>query len=979
MITRLTEPYSEEAIRSSLTPLVKGWFQDEFGTFSPPQRFSILNIKKRKNTLISSPTGSGKTLSAFLAVLDDLARLAQDKQLEDRVYCIYISPLKALGNDIEKNLQRPLAALNERNGEDLGIRVGVRTGDTTPYERQKMLKKPPHILITTPESLAIMLTSPKFSDLLRGIDWTIIDEVHALADNKRGTHLALVLERLAQHTEFTRIGLSATVAPLERVAQFLVGRRECDVVDVTYTKSLDIKVVSPVKNVMSTSHENLAKKQYDLINELVQEHKTTLIFTNTRAATERVVHNLKERFPTQYNDQLETIADESDEQGDVRTSIAAHHGSLSKEHRLAVEDRLREGSLKCVVSSTSLELGIDIGYVDLVILLGSPKSVARALQRIGRSGHKLHATAKGRIIVLDRDDLVECSVLAKHAIERHIDTVHIPENCLDVLAQEVYAHAIEKQTTILELYQTITKAYPYFSLTRKQLREVVEYLAGEHVSLEDRNVYAKIWYDKETGAIGRKGKMARVLYSTNVGTIPDQTNVIVKIGEAAIGSISEPFLESLKKGDVFVLGGDVYEFNYSRGMTAQVRAAHGKKPTVPSWFSEMLPLSYDLAIHVQTLRKYLRELFEQEKSKEEIVTWLQEYLPIDEDAATSIYEYAKQQHLFSIIPHQYHITIEYFQDRNHTYTIFHTLYGRRVNDVISRAVAFAAGKMGSGDIELGITDNGFYFRHTRPLQAKRALLALKHNELREVMSLALEKSEVLTRRFRHCAGRGLMILRNYKGHKKSVGKQQVSSRILMSAVKRLPESFPIYQEAVREVLEDKMDFTNAQAVLKGIGDGRITVTEHQTALPSPFAFALVLQGYADVMRVEERQEFLKRLHQEVLAKIALGKKGEQVQELVKPEDFSYEEHWHEEQKQEEHQEQDEKLLLKEQLYTVAKKTGMPASFVYETQRLIEEETTGYPQSYVSWLSELLSETIPTVYPDELTKFLKKKLPEIQWR
>jgi len=529
------------------------------------------------------------------------------------------------------------------------------------------------------------------------------------------------------------------------------------------------------------------------------------------------------------------------------------------------------------------------------------------------------------------------------------------------------------------LYGLVIRAYPYRTLSRKQLREVVEYLAGEHASLEERNVYAKIWYDKETGIISRKGKMARVLYQTNVGTIPDQTNVIVKIGDAAIGSISEPFLESLKKGDVFVLGGDTYEFNYTRGMTAQVRVAHGKRPTVPSWFSEMLPLAYDLAMHIQTLRKYLSELFEQEKNKEEILAWMQEYLPIDRNAATSVYEYVKQQHLFSEIPHTNKISIEYFQDKNHKYTIYHTLYGRRVNDVLARAVGYAAGKMGSGDVELGITDNGFYLRHNKPVQAKRALLLLKSSELREVMVRALNNSEVLTRRFRHCAGRGLMILRTYKGRTKTVGKQQVSSRILMSAVKRLPESFPILQEAIREVLEDKMDILHAQTVLERIEQGRTVVTEHNTALPSPFAFSLVLQGYADVMRMEERQEFLKRLHQEVLAKIALGARKELVEELVKPEDFSYETHWQEEVASESESLEQTEFSLKEQLYRVAKTTQMPSPYVYETQRLIQGETTGYPQNYISWLSELLSGTVPKAYPDELVVFLKKRLPEIQWR
>lgn len=979
MTTRLTTPYTEEEILGSLTPLVKGWFLDTFGAFSPPQQYSILNIKKRKHTLVSSATGSGKTLSAFLAVIDDLVRASQEETLEERVYCVYISPLKALGNDIEKNVTRPLNALTKRHGEDLGIRVGVRTGDTTPYERQKMLKHPPHILITTPESFALMLASPKFSQLLHGIDWTIIDEIHALADNKRGTHLTLSLERLAQHTQFTRIGLSATVAPLERVAQFLVGKgRECDVVDTAYTKDLDVQVLSPVKNIMSASHQELINKQYELINDLVQEHRTTLIFTNTRAATERVVHNLKERNPTHYTDELAVIDDESDEQGEVRTSIAAHHGSLSKEHRLAVEERLREGSLKCVVSSTSLELGIDIGYVDLVILLGSPKSVARALQRIGRSGHKLHATAKGRIIVLDRDDLVECAVLTKHALERHIDTIHIPENCLDVLSQDVYAHAIQGRVHINDLYDTVTRAYPYRSLTKKQLRSVVRYLAGEYTSLEERNVYAKIWYDQETGMIGRKGRLARVLYVTNIGTIPDQTSVAVKIGQATIGSISEPFLESLKKGDVFVLGGDVYEFGYSRGMTAQVRAAHGKRPTVPSWFSEMLPLAYDLAVHIQTLRKYLSELFTQKKSRADVLSWITDYLPVDDDAATSLYEYAKQQHSFSELPHLHRITIEYYQDRGARYAVFHTLYGRRVNDVLSRATAFAAQKMGSGDVEIGLSDNGFYLRSKRPIQAKRAFTALKAQELPEVMGRALEKSEVLTRRFRHCAGRGLMILRTYKGRKKTVGRQQVSSRILMSAIRRLPEDFPLYQEAVREVVEDKMDLPRAQHVIAQVQEGGISVSEHTTSLPSPFAFSLVLQGYADVMRAEERHEFLRRLHKEVLAKISL-QDAETAKELVRPEDFSYEEHWEEREEQQEEEQHNEEDSLKHDLFAAAKIAGMPPHHVYDTQRLIEGERTGFSEHYLRWLTELLSGTVPEAYSDKLIQFLKRVLPEISWR
>jgi len=392
--------YKKEEILSALHPLVIEWFNSQFKDFSEPQRFSIVNIHQRENTLISSPTGSGKTLSAFLSIISELARLSEQEQLEDKVYCIYISPLKALANDIEKNLNEPLKGIKElaeKKGKKIKIRTAIRTGDTSASEKSSMLKKTPHVLITTPESLAIILCAPKFREKLRDVKWVIVDEIHALASGKRGVHLSLSLERLQNLANFTRIGLSATVSPLEEIAKFLVGiedtrkekYRTCRIVDTQFIKKLDLKVLSPVENLIRSSHEDMHKKMYELIDTLIQSHKTTLIFTNTRAATERVVHHLKDKFPKNYTGIIDT------ESGKIGDFIGAHHGSLSKDHRLNIENRLKQGKIRCVVSSTSLELGIDIGYIDLVILLGSPKSVARALQRIGRSGHKLHDEAKG--------------------------------------------------------------------------------------------------------------------------------------------------------------------------------------------------------------------------------------------------------------------------------------------------------------------------------------------------------------------------------------------------------------------------------------------------------------------------------------------------------------------------------------------------------------------------------------------------------
>jgi ATP-dependent Lhr-like helicase len=563
------------------------------------------------------------------------------------------------------------------------------------------------------------------------------------------------------------------------------------------------------------------------------------------------------------------------------TGIGAHHGSLSKTHRHRIEDSLRKGLLKCVVCSTSLELGIDIGYIDLVILLGSPKSVSRALQRVGRSGHQLHATTKGRIIVLDRDDLIECSVLLKSALERKIDKIHIPSNCLDVLAQQIYGICITEKLHVSELLAMVKQSYCYRDLNDEDFYSVIHYLSGEHVSLEDRHVYGKIWYDPDTGMVGRKGKLARVIYMTNIGTIPDESGVIVKVGAEVIGMIDEGFLERLRRGDVFVLGGSTYEFLFSRGMVTQVRAAVGKKPTVPSWFSEMLPLSFDLANDIGRFRRLMREKFESKMSKRDVLDFVNSYLYVDENAANAIYSYMREQHDFSVIPTDREIIIENYMADDKKYSVFHSMYGRRVNDCLSRAVAFALSKTQKRDVEIGVTDTGFYIAAKKALPASRALAMLESKRLYELLNIAIDKTQVLSRRFRHCAGRALMILRNYKGETKRVGKQQVSSMILMSAVKRISKDFPILKEARREVLEDLMDIENAKRIVTMIENQSIAVKSIDTQIPSPFAFNLVLQGHLDMIRIEDRIEFLKRMHKLVMAKISLdqGKSGGKLEDI----------------------------------------------------------------------------------------------------
>lgn len=857
MISKQTKTYSKKAIYKKLHPWVRQWFDENFDDFTPAQKQAIVEIHNKKNILISSPTGSGKTLTAFLSIISELVTLSQKEELTDNVYCIYISPLKALDNDIEKNLEEPLKGIEKIAGRELGIRKAVRTGDTSQYQRQKMLKKPPHILITTPETLSILLVAPKFREKLSHVKYVIIDEIHSLADNKRGVHLSLSLERLHHLIGgFTRIGLSATVSPLEEVAKFLVGyeygiERDCLVASVNYLKELDMEVISPVSDIVLADDEDTRLATYDILDDLIQENKTTLIFTNTRSGTERFVYNLKTMYPSHYNS----------------NNIMAHHSSLSKEVRLETENKLKNGELKCVISSTSLELGIDIGYIDLVVLINSPKSVSRALQRIGRSGHRLHEKSKGKIIVTDRDDLVECSVLLKDAKEGKIDKINIPKNCLDVLAQHIYGMAIENPWDIDYAYDVIRKSYCYKDLTRADYEDVLSYMAGEYSELEERYVYAKIWIDYKENTFGKRGKLARALYSTNIGTIPDSSGVLVKCDGETVGKIEEDFMERLKKGDTFVLGGNTYRFNYGKGMTINVSPASGP-PTIPSWFSQQLPLSFDLAMDIQRFRAHMDSKFQYRRSKEEIMEFIHEYLYVDDFAANSIYEYFVEQYKYAKIPSNRKMLIEYYTGfGGKKFVIFHSLFGRKVNDALSRATAYLVAKRYNANVTISISDNGFYLSSDGKIGGLESFRELTPENFRNILTQSLSKTETLASRFRHCAGRSLMTLRRYKGKSKSVGRQQVRGKILLKFVEEMDDNFPILSEARRETLEDYMDVENAEKVIQWIANEEMEIKVINTVIPTPFAFNLVSQGYLDVLNQNDKAEFTKRMHKAVLDKI----------------------------------------------------------------------------------------------------------------
>ncbi len=855
------EPDKAEEVKGILNPLVREWFFSRFKDFSLTQLYGVKNINDRKNILISAPTGGTKTLTAFLGIINYLVSLSLKNELEDKMYAVYCSPLKSLSNDIFVNLITPLNEIKEfaeKKGLKMQeIRVGLRTGDTSAAERAKMAKKISHIYVTTPESLAIVLTTSKFVDSLRALEFIIVDEVHALT-NKRGVYLSLTLERLCNFSiiEPVRIGLSATISPLEEIARFLVGKdRDCLIADVKLLKKIEIDLDFPGENILEAENQESQKKLYHLLDKLIQNHKTTLIFTNTRAATERIIHYLDMHFPKKYEG-----------------LIGAHHSSMSKEKRFEIEDRLRRGELKVVVSSTSLELGIDIGSIDLVVLLRSPKSVVRALQRIGRAGHQLHANPKGKFIVLDRDDLVECSVLMKNMIEGKIERTEIPKNCLDVLAQQIFGMAISKIWKIDEMLQTIRKSHCYENLSKEDFLDVISYLAGEY-ALEHRNVYAKIWYDAEKGEIGKRGKLARVIYMTNIGTIAEEgfINVVIQSPEEkrgqTVGKIDEGFLERMKRGDIFVLGGQKYQFLYSRGMKAYVISGVSKNPTIPSWFSEMLPLNIEVALDIQRLRKIIKERLD---GGGKCVPFIKEYLHCRPEVAEEIYNYFYEQKAFSEVPDSETLVVEKFKEEKE-YLLFHSLYGRRVNDALARAYAFAAARLHYRDIEIGINDNGFFIAGEQ-LDENKIIGWVKSKDLKAILKEAVEKTEVLSRRFRHCAARSLMILRKYKGREKSVGKQHIHSGFLLAAVKKISNEFPILREARREVFEDLMDIKNAEKILEWIEAGQVKIKKVRTPIVSPFGLNLMIQGRSDLIKMEDRASFLKRMHELHMKVIAEKKK-----------------------------------------------------------------------------------------------------------
>ncbi|WP_458205413.1 ATP-dependent helicase [Haladaptatus sp. NG-SE-30] len=892
---------ADEETFDLLEPAVREWWAEQFGEyvpqnggfFTPPQREAIPLIHEHENALIAAPTGSGKTLASFTAILNELFRRERESGLENSVYCLYVSPLKSLANDIHRNLEVPLSGIRERMENDTSetesddseeskteVRHAIRHGDTDSAARQRMLKETPHILNTTPETLAILLNSPKFREKLRTVEYVVVDEIHSLADGKRGTHLSVSLERLEDlaETSPTRIGCSATVEPLSDIAEFLVGRespggesREHEIVDTRFVREFDLELLCPADDLIHTPRDLVQDRFYHQLHDLVQEHTNTLVFTNTRSGAERVLQNLRERFEA-YDEE----------------NSGCHHGSLSKDARQAIEGQLKAGDVDVVTTSTSLELGIDMPHVDLVVQVGSPKSVASLLQRVGRAGHQLGQTVTGRVIALDRDELVECAVMLKKAEEGFVDRVFVPENAQDVAAQHVYGMAINEVRREADVKATLRRAYPYRNFSEAEWESLLRYLTADYDGLEDRNVYAKVWRDENDPQdgeyhypdfpvgeplIGKRGRLARVIYMTNIGTIPDSfsCDVFTRADNEWVGDLDENYLDTLEKGDVFVLGGQHFEYSYRRGSKVYVDPTSAR-PTVPSWFSERLPLSYDLGREIAAFQGELLSRLA-DRGKPAVRVWLREF-PLDENSVRAITRMFDEQFRYAgpeSVSTNDRLSVEIEMDRDeykrHYYV--HSNYGRKFNDGLSRVVAYRCAQAANTNVSVAVADNGFTVSMplNRKVDVASILRDIEPDEIRDDLRAALSGTDLLQRYFRINATRSLMILKRYKGYEKSASEQQVSSEMLLGFADEL-EDFAVIEETYREIIEDKLAVDAIAEVLGAMQAGEIEVVQHRVQSPTPRAFGLATLMASDVVLAEDESAVLQEFHDRVLAELA---------------------------------------------------------------------------------------------------------------
>ena len=851
-------------------PLVRDWFIGRFGTPTEPQVQGWPSILARETTLISAPTGSGKTLAAFLVCIDRLVRKALNGELTDQTEVLYVSPLKALSNDIQKNLEIPLGEIFQLAGQRgilmPEIRTAVRTGDTLAYERRAMLSRPPHILVTTPESLYILLTAAKSREVLRTVQTVIVDEIHAVADDKRGAHLALSLERLDHLTgkALTRIGLSATQKPIELVAHFLSGSARSDpvIVQIGHRRELDLAIEVPGSELGPVASNEMWGEIYDRIAALATQHRSTLIFVNTRRLAERVAHHLGERLG--------------------QDAVATHHGSLSRKLRLAAERKLKAGEIRALVATASLELGIDIGSVDLVCQIGSPRSISVGLQRIGRAGHWRGAVPKGRLFATTRDDLLECAALVRAIRQGDLDRIAIPEAPLDILAQQIVAMCAAEDWNEDELFQSVRRAYPFRDLSRKDFDEIVEMLSEGIASARGR--YAAYLHRDRVNGILRPRRGSRLAAITSGGAIPENSlyTVIAHPEAIVVGTVDEDFAVESLAGDIMLLGNTSWRIRRVQAGSVLVEDAQGASPNVPFWRGEAPSRTDELSAHVAELREKISEFVPRASPDSNghavtgaaaAVNWLKLECGLDDPGAEQIVEYiVAGRALLGAVPTQTTIIAErFFDESGGMQLVMHAPFGGRINKAWGLALRKRFCRSFNFELQAAATDNGLNIslseQHSFPLGD--VFHFLHPNSLKSVLEQAVLTSPLFTTRWRWDAGRALALLRFRGGKKVPPQIQRMRADDLLAAV--FPEAqacqeniegdipisnHPLIREVMRDVLTEAMDIAGLDRVLQGIADGRITCLAVDTPQPSQFSHEILNANpyaYLDDAPLEERR------------------------------------------------------------------------------------------------------------------------------
>ena len=844
-------------------PAVAAWLATAFAAPTATQLQAWPAIQSGKDVLIAAPTGSGKTLAAFLAVIDELVREAVQWGLPDEARVVYVSPLKALSNDIHKNLEAPLAGIAQEllshTLRDAQIRSWVRTGDTPQYERAQMRRKPPHIVVTTPESLYILLGSSSGRELLGTVRTVIVDEIHAVASSKRGSHLAVSLERLDALTgrRVRRVGLSATQKPLSEVARFLIGAREgtnptdCVIIDAGHTRQRDLAVELPAAPLESVMSGEVWTQVYDRLAQLVREHRTTLIFVNTRRLAERVCRYLSERLGEEH--------------------VAAHHGSLAKELRLNAEQRLKRGELKALVATASLELGIDIGDVDLVCQLSSPRSINAFLQRVGRSGHAVGGTPKGRVFPLSRDDLAECTALLDAVRRRELDQLKIPRNALDVLSQHMVAEVAARDCGEDELFALVRRAYPYQALERHEFDELVRML-GEGFTTRRGRRGALLYHDAVNRRLrGRPG--ARLTAITSGGAIPDTADyqVMLEPEGTLVGSVHEDFAVESLAGDVFQLGNVSYRILRVERSVVRVQDAHGEAPTIPFWLGEAPGRSDELSAAVAHLREQMQEQLVQ--APESVAQWLDARTGIGLAAAEQLSTYLHNALVtLGTLPTQHTLVFErFFDEAGGMQLVIHSPFGSRINRAWGLALRKRFCRSFNFELQAAATEDTIILSLTTAHSFELADVAryLHPNTARDVLIQALLDAPMFTTRWRWGASIALALPRFRGGKKVPAPLARMNAEDLLASV--FPDQVacgenivgdivvpdhPLVRQTVRDCLEEAMDIEGFERLLAGLTSGAIKVEARDLTEPSPLALEVLNArpyAYLDDAPLEERR------------------------------------------------------------------------------------------------------------------------------